>query len=137
MRARLDLEPALVARAAGAALAAGIVALLLLSVLLSVLVGDAGSDWGDPGPKASLWVGLQLASVLAGSAAGAVGTWQAAEAGAPSKGAAMLAGGAVPAVVLVVLGIVAGGLSGASVVSALALALGTGLGAWRLARRLG
>lgn len=124
---------AVLSRAAAAGAGTGVLTAMVLLFLVLALLGS-----GDAGTVAALLLVVVLLAALAG---GAVGAWQAAAAGAPSRGAAIVAGALGPALVGVLSAVTVAAADppvGAGALSREILVILTGSlgGAWLLARRL-
>jgi hypothetical protein len=124
----------------GAAAGAGAMVVAVVVALMFVLAfsGDPGPGWADRHTVTGMLLTALWCAAAAG--AGAVGTWQAAEGGAPDHAAARLAGALGPAVLIVLVTISALGGDGASpavvVIEGLVEVAAAVAGAAALARRL-
>jgi hypothetical protein len=101
-----------IARGIGAGAGAMIAAVLVAVAIATAVIGDAGTEWGDRRTLAAV-VFTALWCLAAGVAA-AVGTWQAAEGGAPNEASARLAGAIGPVACIVLVSLTALGGDGAS-----------------------
>jgi hypothetical protein len=115
-----------------------IVAVLPAVALVTAVVGDAGPGWAEQ--RTFTGVAFTALWALAAAGAGAIGAWQAAEGGAPSRAAARLAGALGPALLILVVSVASLGGDGASSAAIVAQAVveiaAAVAGATALARRL-
>lgn len=123
-------------RGAAAGAGAMLVGVVVALVFVLALSGDPGPGWADRHTV----TGVLLTALwcVAAAGAGAVGSWQAAEGGAPDHASARLAGALGPAALIVVASVSGVGEAPAAVVAieALVEVVAAVAGAAALARRL-